>query len=267
MDTRGRQSVPWSGRPVRLLVRGTVRGPPSRRDPRSVKRQVLTPSNRIVKAWRRWIRSVAQRRRIRRNKTVDSRCHRCGLLGFYRYPDEARATIDDLLELPLGQRTMLEGMLANARAAGRIKGDEYDPRIDQNLGTVDWLYGGVKCGVGDHRGASTSWAVPGPRQSNREFMTMWANNGALVTEPDPGKPGILGRVRGVAQTFLWNLVRPHDCEHLMKHRPGLTPIQHVRLREQLGTRWLDRPLVKYALVPLLIAIVGGLIVAAILGAL
>jgi hypothetical protein len=162
---------------------------------------------------------------------------------------------------------MLEGMLGNARAAGRIKGDEYDPRIGQNLGTVDWLYGGVKCGVGDHRGASTSWAVPGPRQSNHEFMSMWRNDGALVTEPDPDSSGILGQVRGVAQTFLWNLVRPHDCENFIEHRPGLTPSQHVQLREQRKTRWFDRPLVKYGLVPLVIAIVSGLIVAAILGAL
>jgi hypothetical protein len=158
-------------------------------------------------------------------------------------------------------------MLANARAAGRIRRDEYDPRIGQDLGTVDWLYGGVKCGVGDHRGARTSWAVPGPGQSNREFITMWGNGGALVTENDPKSRGILGRVRGVAQNFLWNLVRPHDCEHFIEHRPGLTPSQHVQRREQTTTRWLDRPLVKYLVVPLLIAIGSGLIVAAILAAL
>jgi hypothetical protein len=98
-------------------------------------------------------------------------------------------------------------------------------------------------------------------------MSMWGKGGALVTESDADSPGILGRVRGVAQTFLWNLVRPHDCEHFMEHRPGLTPSQHVQLREQPKTRWFDRPLVKYVLVPLVIAIGGGLIVAEILGAL
>lgn len=221
----------------------------------------------IKKHWRRWRSTAATRRRISRYKRVDSRCHRCGLLGIYRYPEDADATLGNLLELPVGQRNTLEGMLTNARAAGRIRRDEYDPRIGQDLGTVDWLYGGVKCGVGDHRGASTSWAVPGPRQSNREFMSMWGKGGALVTESDADSPGILGRVRGVAQTFLWNLVRPHDCEHFMEHRPGLTPSQHVQLREQPKTRWFDRPLVKYVLVPLVIAIGGGLIVAEILGAL
>lgn len=179
--------------------------------------------------FRRWYGGRTIRRRIARTKRREARCHSCGLLGFYTDPEMRDGSMDRLLELPTGQRSTLGGELGNARKAGRIK-HEFDFRQQPDLGRVDWLQGGVRCGVGDHRGPRSTWSIRRD-QDVREFLAMWGDNGAVVTIDDPESRGILGNVIGVVQTFRWPLVRPHDCPYFMKHVPGRTPHEHIELRE------------------------------------
>jgi hypothetical protein len=104
--------------------------------------------------------------------------------------------------------------------------------------------------------------LPGPREDIGSFMRM-GHTGAVVSVSDPAAPGPLGKIKGVAQTFIWNVVRPHDCPHLIKHRPGLTPAEHIRLREE-RRRLLHRS-VRNWLLSIGGSIVGGLVMWALLG--
>ena len=106
---------------------------------------------------------------------------------------------------------------------GRLP-NEYDWRYSYELGLAhfDML---VARGIGDFGGARSTFAVPGPRQSDSDLLAM-KNPGALITERVPGSRSIIGKPIGVVQTFVWELVRPHDCPHHVKHRPGLTPAAH-----------------------------------------
>jgi hypothetical protein len=160
-----------------------------------------------------------------------------------------------------GYRTSFEGALTSSRLAGRIKGNEYDPRVGQHIGIADWLYGGVKCGIGDFRDGVTAWAVPGPRESTAGFLRM-NHSGALVRVQDASAPGPLGASKGVAQTIVWNVVRPHDCPHFIKHRPGLTPCEHVQRRENAQRRL--RVSIRNGLLSIGASLIAGVILWAIL---
>jgi hypothetical protein len=140
---------------------------------------------------------------------------------------------------------------------GKIDGSEYDPTRWYELGVDESAPFGVACGIQDVRGPGTSWHVRGRREDASHFLRNMAP-GTLVTVPDPTSPGLLGRVVGVAQTQLWGLVRPHDCPHIMKHHPGLTPKEHITLRmraRERRMRWA-----RDLAIALGATVVGGLIV-------
>lgn len=189
----------------------------------------------VVSLKRMWQRS-AVRRRILRTRLHPSRCHRCAWLGFYERPGGATGPVGDLLELPVGARSQLEGQLTNARRAGRIS-HEYDFRRQNDLGSADWLTGGVRCYLGEARGARSMWAVRGT-QATGKFLDLWGDSGAVVNEPDPDYPGPLGNVIAVVQTFVWPLVRPHNCPHFTRHHPGLAPREVSAWKERRSAhRW------------------------------
>jgi hypothetical protein len=179
------------------------------------------------------------------------------LLGFYSFPDQAAVDLAGLKEFPIGERGYVERMLSEAQSAEKLRESDTDFEKFRKLGTVNGLRGGVKCGIGDDRGPNTTWQVPRPYGDNLEFKIKMSGKGAFVFDPPRGD----GQLKGVAQTYLWKLVRPHDCEYFVPHRPGLTPSQHVQLRQAHEGR-LRRTLQN----PWLVTVVGGVIVGLILWA-
>jgi len=197
---------------------------------------------------RRMWESGATRRRIWRARFRRSRCYSCGLLGAYSRPDSSKA-LADLEEILSNVRGEWRWSLSNARRSGKLGSTEYDWRQGHDLGLATFRKG-VVCGVGDSRGTSSTWTVPGPRQSDSDFLAM-NHSGALVTEKVPDSRSIIGKPLGVVQTHLWELVQPHDCPYHMKHRPGWTPNQH---HSSWVTRWPRR---RKELLAVLVAL-GGL---------
>lgn len=144
-----------------------------------------------------------------------SRCHLCGLLGRYATPSSS-TSLSDLQEVLARDRQRWEGERRRAVREGR------DPTtLDLDKGASF----GVTCSVGDSRGTGTSWALLG-----KESLKYGHNPpGAIVF--DPNHPNDFRHVLGFAQNFVSNHVRAHDCPHFIKHRLGLTPLEHVRWRE------------------------------------
>ena len=170
-----------------------------------------------------------------------ARCYRCGLLGFYAQFEQRDQPIGGLDELSVGLRDRTHVAVVDARAKGEIR-HEYDARYGNDLGTADWIKGGVRCGVGDGRGPATTWALRRDADP-REFLSQgWG--GALITgEPGPKFKGPLGNPIAYVQTFTWQLVRPHDCPYFVEHQPGNRPVEHVGLktgerRERVRTFWI-----------------------------
>lgn len=158
----------------------------------------------------------------------------------------------------VGHRGQLEAELSSARRQGKIR-DEYNPVVGEDLDVVTWLQGGVKCVIGAQRGTATSWFVQG-NQEYRDFSReafRWS--GAIVSVPDPESRSLMGRIVGVAQTFRWNLVQPHDCPYFVKHEPGLRPVEHIGRRAQLKKDRIES-LRKWLTVPLVSAVIAAAVI-------
>jgi hypothetical protein len=145
--------------------------------------------------------------------------------------------------------------LLDARRMGQMIGSEYDKSRSQDLGSEGGSAFGVACGLGQPQAASTVWTRPGPRQTTSEFLNQ-GHAGTLVRVADPSARSPFGRVVGVAQTFMWMLVRPHECPQFMRHRPGWTPSKHL---EQRWRQWAMRVIVGAFATALASAAVAGLV--------
>ena len=177
----------------------------------------------------------------------------------YLEPDGYDSHVDDLLELPAEYRTTLESEAITARAKGEFA-EEFDISQPGNMGSVDWLKAGVKCGVNAPRGPSTGWFVKSNQQDYRDYLEMaLKSSGALVTVRDPKYPGPLGRVVGVAQTARVFVIRAHDCEYFVQHHPGRSPAGHVGLRDELRAKKRDETRKWIALALTAITVVVGVI--------
>jgi uncharacterized protein with LGFP repeats len=115
-----------------------------------------------------------------------------------------------------------------------IQGSERNPLQGQILGPDDSLERMVTCGIGDRRGPGSSF-IKRPK-NDEQFLS--SKPGVLIGETDVSKStGGAEGVIGAVSTERWALVRPHDCPHRLRYRPGLSPAQHVERRERKQQQW------------------------------
>ena len=178
-----------------------------------------------------------------KNRLVRHRCMNCGFLGTVAKPDSSRA-LADLGEATEEHRQQWRGKLRTAREAGKLGESEYDPTMGFDLGIDSGAPFGVMCALGRPEGPRTAFHVPGWDETQDDFMKH-RSEGFIIREADPPSRSPFGRVIGVAQIFVWQLVRPHACWEFMTYRAGLTPAEHVATRE--GTRrWRRDAIVGFA---------------------
>ncbi len=173
--------------------------------------------------WRRRIRTIILRRR----------CYKCGLLGFYPYPDNAGMPLADLQELGVAARSRAEWELKVARKRGDMD-REYDFRRGNSLGIAKWIRGGVKCGVSAPFAPRTTWTTRDAMPPDMYSRTI--DSSAPVHLPGSDNPLYPD---ALAQTFIEQLVRPHDCRQFIKYRPGRAPREHPdERRQRIRTFWV-----------------------------
>jgi hypothetical protein len=175
------------------------------------------------------LRDLGHRFARSENRSAQSQCYRCGLLGGYRHPNASTA-LPDLEEILVRTRSYWKSRLGDARKRGLIQGSEFDSVRGQEIGRDDSYDGFVCCGIGAPQGPGSSFVWRG---DDDHFFEQ--PRGVLIWAPGSDKRMGLGGVIGAVSTDLWALVRHHSCPHLLEHCPGLSPAQHVEKRERRAT--------------------------------
>ena len=172
--------------------------------------------------------------KIGRTLLYRRRCYKCGLLGLQEIPPPAGTSdfdIEDLREFKTQDRNLVDQARKSLRQEWPRR-REFDYRKHNNLGQADWIKGGVTCGVSDPRGPNFSYTTP---ELMGEIWRQRLDDGAIIRVTDLSAP-MGSRVVAVVTTFLEPLIKPHDCEHYRRYRPGLSPSAHIKEpRERIRT--------------------------------
>jgi hypothetical protein len=140
---------------------------------------------------------------------------------------------------------------------GQLQGSEYDTTRHQDLGVDAVSNFGLACGIDQPNGPRTTWLTP---NSFPNPTDIYSAKGGIIYGPDPSGRNPLGVIVARTNNYVWSIVRPHDCPHFMKYRPGLTPAQNIDVRERDRiVRWAVRTFIGAVL-----AVLAGLFVAAVL---
>jgi hypothetical protein len=168
------------------------------------------------------------------------RCLNCGFLGGVATPDDSRelAKLSEVKPMP---REQWSNRLHAARAAGTLRGVEYDPTMTPDLGLDKSTPYAVMCALGRPEGPEAKFARARTRYRVSGLPVPPLSPGYIVRDPsrqssEPGLRGLLGAPIASIQNFVWDLVRPHACPAFMRYREGLTPAEHVTAREG-ARRW------------------------------
>jgi hypothetical protein len=138
----------------------------------------------------------------------------CGLLGSYTGPGKSPG-LERLQEITVRSRGHWNWDLRNARIQGQIP-KEFDWRYHHDIGWSSEAFA-VACGIDHPMGAQSSFYIPGPNDSGQHEGV------PLRRSPQPGDPPF-GKAVAYVNTSIWVLARPHHCSRLVKHRPGLRPL-------------------------------------------
>ena len=187
------------------------------------------------------------------------RCMNCGFLGGVARPDDSRE-LAKLSEVKPSPRQDWSNRLHAARAAGRLGRVEYDPTMSPDLGLDESTPYAVMCALGRPEGPEAKFARGRRRYRNSGLPVPPLSPGYIVRDPsrqssEPGLRGMLGAPIASIQNFIWDLVRPHACPAFMNYREGLTPAEHVTVREGVR-RWR-----RDAIVGLVGIVLGALVTA------